>query len=185
MHTLVRAIGILAHTVLDGASDFHTSLHVLALYELEDDIALRRLGVEPLVSLLIPFLHRDNRVLSHSHIEVVLGTVHTQRVGLEATCYLTGRQGIGMHGDEQVGIRLVGDIGTIMQWDEDIRGTSIDHPHVWHIALHISSESQSYVQIDVLLLRLGAQGSSVMPTMTGVDDKCKTLIGSIHTCRQE
>ena len=100
MHALVGTVGTIADTSLNHSGQLYAALHVLALDELEDDIALRRAGIESLIPLLIVLLHRDDGVLSHRHIEIVLGTVHTEGIGLEATSYLSCRQGIGVHGDK-------------------------------------------------------------------------------------
>lgn len=97
MHTLIRTVGTGTYLSLDIARQFYASLHILTLYELEDDVAFRRSRVETLIGLLIALLHRDNGVLSHSHIEIILGSVHTERIGFKTAGYLTGWQRIGMY----------------------------------------------------------------------------------------
>ena len=140
MHPLVRTIGIIANLTLNHSCQLYTALHILALNEFEDDITLRRFRVESLISLLIVLLHRNYRVLPHSHIKIILGTVHTERIGFKSTCYLTCRQSIGMHRDEKVCIGTISYIGTFYQRDKLICFTCINHPYLWHILLYISAE---------------------------------------------
>ena len=144
MHALIRTVGTVAYLSLDIARQFYTSFHILTLYELEDDVALRRSRVETLIGLLIALLHRDNGVLSHSHIEIILGTVHTERISFKTAGYFTGWQRIGMYRDKQVGIGAVGDVGTLLQRNEDIRLTGIDDSHIRHIALNIFAKLQCH-----------------------------------------
>ena len=168
MHALIRTIGAIANAALYHTSQLYATLHILALYELKDDIALRRFRVESLVGLLIPLLHRDDGVLSHSHIQIVLGTVHTECVGFKSSGYLACWQGIGMHRDEEIGIGTIGYVSTLMQWDEDIRLTGIHYPHIGHILLHILTKSQGYSQIDVLLFGNGTKRTRIMTAMTRI-----------------
>ena len=178
MYTLIRTVGTVAYLSLDIARQFYTSFHILTLYELEDDVALRRSRVETLIGLLIAPLHRDNGVLSHSHIEIVLGTVHTERIGFETAGYLTGWQRIGMYRDKQVGIGAVGDIGTLLQRNEDIRLAGIDNSHIRHIALNIFAKLQCHREIDILFFRNSTKCTRIMTAMTWVDNERETAVGA-------
>ena len=177
MHALIRTVGTIADTSLNHSSQLYAALHILALDKLEDDIALRRTGIEALIPLLIVFLHRNNGVLSHRYIEIILGTVHTEGIGLEATSHLSCRQGIGMHGDKEIGIGTVGNIRTLIERDEDIRLAGIDDSYLREILLHILTEAQGNGKIDILFLGYGSECSGIMTTMTGVDNQRKSLIG--------
>ena len=178
MHALVGTVGTIADTSLDHSCQIYAALHVLALDELENDIALRRSGIEALISLLIVLLHRDDGVFPHRHIEIILGTVHTEGIGLEATSHLSCRQGIGMHGDKEIGIGTVGDIRTLIERDEDILRAGIDDSYLREILLHILTEAQGNGKIDILFLGYGSECSGIMTTMTRVDDQRESLIGS-------
>ena len=62
------------------------------------------------------------------------------------------RQRIGVNTDEKVGLRPVGNIGTLVEWDENIGLAGIDDPNIGTVALHHSSESKRHLQVDILLL---------------------------------
>ena len=184
MHTLIRTVGTVAYLSLDIARQFYASFHILTLYELEDDVALRRSWVETLIGLLIARLHRDNGVLSHSHIEIVLGTVHTERIGFKTAGYLTGWQRIGMNRDKQVGIGTVGDVGTLLQGNEDIRLAGIDDSHVRHIALNIFAKLQCHREIDILFFGNSTKSTRIMTAMTWVDNERETAVGACRCQHQ-
>ena len=177
MYTLVRTPGTFTHAALNHSCQIHAALHVLTLDKLEDDVTLWRFRVETFISLLESLLHRDNRVLSHRHIQIVLGAVHTQGIGFKATSHLAGWQCIGMHRDKQVGIGTVGNIRTFMKRHKLILRTGVDDPHLGHVLFHIFTEAQSHGKIHVFLLRHGASRTRIMTTMTRVDNQRKTLVG--------
>ncbi len=83
-------------------AQLYAALHVLALDQLEDDIALRRAGIESLKSLLIALfsIEINGNSLAHRHIEIVLGTVHTEGIGSKPRAIFPCWQGIGVHGDK-------------------------------------------------------------------------------------
>ena len=85
MHPLVYPSTYGTHLALDEFGQVYTLSHVLVLHEFEHDITLRRLRVEAGVALLIVFLDEDDRILSLGHIEVVVGPMHTERIGFEPT----------------------------------------------------------------------------------------------------
>ena len=57
----------------------------MILYELKHDIALRGVGVEALIALLIVLFIQDDLILALGHSQIVGSTVHTQRIGLHAS----------------------------------------------------------------------------------------------------
>ena len=184
MHALIRTVGTVAYLSLDIARQFYASFHILTLYELEDDVALRRSWVETLIGLLIALLHRDNGVLSHSHIEIILGTVHTERIGFKTAGYLTGWQRIGMYRDKQVGIGAVSNVGTLLQRNEDIRLTGIDDSHIRHIALNIFAKLQCHREIDILFFGNSTKCTRIMTAMTWVDNERETAVGACRCQHQ-
>ena len=153
MNSFVRTAGLCADFLLDHLRQLHALGHVLVLYELKHDVTLRGVRVEALIALLIVFLHQNHGVLTLCHIQILSGTVHTQRIYFKAAGNLSFGQGVGMHTDKEVGLGLVGNIGTFIQRDKDIGLAGIDDFHVRTVALHHSAESQSHLQVDVLLLR--------------------------------
>ena len=178
LHALVLTIGSSTRATLYELGEFHALRHVVVLHELKHDIALRRVGVEALIALLIVLLIEDDLVLSLSDGEVVGSTVHTQRIGLQASRDVSLRQGIGMDGDKQVGLVLVGNVGTGVQGDEDVSLAGIYHLHIRTVLLHQLTEGQRHVQVDNLLFGNLAHRTCIMTTMTSVDDQRKTLVGS-------
>ena len=177
MYALIRTTTAIAHAALNHSSQFHAALHVLTLDELEDDVTLGRLRVETLVSLLEALLHRNHRVLSHRHIQIVLGAMHTQRIGFEATCHLACRKRIGVHRDKQVGIGTIGDIRTLMKRNKHILLAGIDNTHLRHVLFHVFTEAQSHGKIDILLHGDGSSRTCIMAAMSWVDNQGKTLVG--------
>ena len=184
MHTLIRTVGTGTYLSLDIARQFYASLHILTLYKLEDDVTLRRSRVETLIGLLIALLHRDNGVLSHSHIEIILGTVHTERIGFKTAGYLTGWQRIGMYRDKQVGIGAVSNVGTLFQRNKDIRLTGIDDSHIRHIALNIFAKLQCHREIDILFFGNSTKCTRIMTAMTWVDNERETAVGACRCQHQ-
>ena len=57
-----------------------------------------------------------------------------------------------MDGDEQVGIGFVGDIRTLLQGDEDIRGACIDDVDIGVLLLKQLAHLERKSQVEVLLL---------------------------------
>ena len=184
MHTLIRTVGTGTYLSLDIARQFYASLHILTLYKLEDDVTLRRSRVETLIGLLIALLHRDNGVLSHSHIEIILGTVHTERISFKTAGYLTGWQRIGMYRDKQVGIGAVSNVGTLFQRNKNIRLAGIDDSHIRHIALNIFAKLQCHREIDILFFGNSTKCTRIMTAMTWVDNERETAVGACRCQHQ-
>ena len=82
--TLVHPTADRAHLALYEFGQIHAIGHVLVLHEFEHDVAFGRIRVESGIPLLVVFLDKDHRVLAFGHIEVVVGPVHTQCIGLES-----------------------------------------------------------------------------------------------------
>ena len=87
-----------------------------------------------------------------------------------------------MDGDKQVSLVLVGNVGTGMQRDKDIRLTGIDDLHIRAVLLYQLAEGQRHIQIDGFLLGNLSNSSCVIAAMAGINDQRKTLIGSKGDC---
>src|SRR3712207_1302713 len=85
MYSFVDTTNTTAHAVLNIPGQLHAFLHVLTLNKLKHDIALRRLRIKSGIGLPIILFHRNHRVLTHSHVQIVLSPVHTQGIGLETS----------------------------------------------------------------------------------------------------
>ena len=97
-----------------------------------------------MIGLLIILFLYDDGVLTHGHVKIIFRTVHTQCIGFETTCDLSTFEGIGMHGNEEVGFVAVSDIGTFLQGDKHIVLARIDDSHVGAIALNVFAKSQCH-----------------------------------------
>ena len=178
LHPLVGSCRRSACALLHHLGQFDTLCHILVLKELEHDIALRRTRVESLVVLLVVFFYQNHRVFSLCHIKVVGRPVHTKGICFQSHSLCSLGQGIGVDGDKEVGLVAVGDIGTLVERDENIGLTSVYYVNAGTIVFHETSEGESNVEIDILLLGKSAKSSGVMPSMSSVDDEREALLGS-------
>ena len=176
MNTLVNSSCSITNCTLNHLRQFYTFLHVCRLYKFKHDIALRRARIEPFIRLFVVFLHRDNRVFPHRHVQVILRPVHTQSIDLKSSCHASSRQGVSMNGDKQVSISLVGNIGTLFQRNEHISRSRINHPYVWTVLLYHPSESQRHIQIDILFFRDCSYGTRIMSSVSGIYHQRKFLV---------
>ena len=90
------------------------------MYQLEEDVALGRIGVETLVVLLVVLLVEDDGILALGHLQVLnialfvaVTTAAAQCVGLVAAGNVSSRQRVDVYGDEEVGLGLVGNLGAL------------------------------------------------------------------------
>ena len=74
-----------------------------------------------------------------------------------------------MYADKHVGLVAVGNVGTLVQGDEDVGLARIDHLHVGAVLLHIAAEGQGHVQVDGLLLGIFAQRTGILAAVAGID----------------
>ena len=101
--------------LLYGLGEFDAFRQIPVLHQFEDDVAFGSVRVEALIFGLVVALVRDNAVFAFGHFKVFCGTVHTECVGL-GTDYniLSGSHRVGMDADEEVGLCLVGNVGTFL-----------------------------------------------------------------------
>ena len=127
--------------------------------------------------LLIVLLDQDDRVFSLRHIKVVGYPVHTEGICLQSHSPCALGQGVGVYGDEEVGLVAVGNVGSLMERDKDVGFACVYDFHLWAVVLHESSEGERHVEVDILLLGESAKSACVMTSMSGVDDERETLLG--------
>ena len=176
----------LTDVFLHVLGQFDAVLHVLVLYELKQDIALRRVRIIAVIGLLVVFLQEDDLVLALCHFQILhhaivltRATALAQGIGLETADRMALRHGIDMDGDKQVGLVLVGNLRPFIQFDEFIGLTSIDDFHTRAVLLHQSSEGQGELQREVLLLDTSiTDGSCIAATMSSIDDQRKFAVCS-------
>src|SRR3712207_9349181 len=95
MYSFVDTTNTSTHAVLNIPGQLHAFFHVLTLNKFKHDIALRRLWIKSGIGLPIILFHRNNGVLTHSHIQIVLSPVHTQGISLETSGHSSRRKEIG------------------------------------------------------------------------------------------
>ena len=94
--------------------------------------------------------------------------MHTQGVRLRAPADAALGQRIGVNADKEVRLGLVGNIGPFGEFHEHIGLAGVHDLHVRTVLLHQPAQFQGYGQVDVLLLALPSQSSSVTSAMTGI-----------------
>ena len=87
-------------------------------------------------------------------------------------------QCVGVDGDKQVGLVLVGNVGTRMQRNKHVRLAGVYHLHVRTVLFHQFTEGQRHIQVDGLLLGNLAHCASVIATVSGINDQGKPFVGS-------
>ena len=152
LHALVLTACRLAGSLLHQFGQLYALCHVAILNKLEHDIAFRGIRVETLITLFVVFLNQDDRILALSDIEIIGSAVHAQCIGFQTARDAPLRQRIGMDADEEVGLGLVGNVGTGMQGHKHIGLAGVDDSHVLTVTLHQPSKGQCHVQVDGLLL---------------------------------
>lgn len=81
-----------------------------------------------------------------------------------------------MDGDEQIGLILIGNLRTAVQFDEGIGLSGIDNLHVGTVLLNHPSESQGILQRQIFLLHLALTDStSITATMSSIDHQRETF----------
>ena len=77
--------------------------------------------------------------------------------------------GIGVYGDEQVGVMAFGEVGPVIQFDISVGGTGQGHPAA-ALAEQIG-QLKGDLQVDGFLGEWGeAAGSGIAAAVTGIDD---------------
>ena len=183
----------LAYIALHVFSQFGAVLHVLVLYKLKHDVALGRIRIEATIILLVVLLLEDDGILTLSHLEVLQDTrllacptAAPQGIGLEAPGNVSLGQGVDVDGDKQVGLVIVGNLRTTVEFHELVGLAGIDHLHVRAVLLNQFSESEGELQGQILLTGLGhADGSCVTATVSGIDDQRESLVLRICRCHAE
>ena len=152
MHPFVRAVGI-PETLLDRGGEADTLCHVLVLQKLEDDVAFRGVRVESGIPLLVVVFDEDYRILFLGHFQVLLRAVQSEGISLRtADAPVSGSHRIGMDGDKEVGLRVIGYFSSSVQGDEHISFAGIDHTRVRTVLPDQPSQFECYAQVDVFFL---------------------------------
>jgi hypothetical protein len=98
----------------------------------------------------------------------------TEGIGFGSSYGSSLRYRIGVNGDEEVGLGIVGYLCPFVQGYEDVLLSGIDDVDIRMIVLDEFAQFQGNVQVDGLLLASLADGTWVTASMTGVDDYRET-----------
>ena len=74
-----------------------------------------------------------------------------------------------MYGDKEVGLGVIGDVGTLVELNELIGLACIDHGDALAVLLNEFAKLEYYVEVDILLFGVGAECSRVFPSMSGIE----------------
>ena len=152
---------------------------MLILAQLEYYVGLGRIRIKPTITRRVVILKHDHRVLSFRHLKIGGALVKPERISGSAvylcavTVLLVDR--ISMYRYKQVGIRLIGDIGTLLKLFEVIAAAGIHHLHILMALFYHVAKLQSHTQVDALLIGFLAYGAEIMTTVTGVNDHHKVF----------
>ncbi len=145
-----------------------TTLEIGVLHEGEQYIRLGRRRIETVIHFEIVVLVRDNAILAHGHVHVLLSLAGTHHV-----CLVTARRrrsgGIDVYGYEQIGIGIVGLTATVYQSHGRIGATGVHHRHIGETPLYLIAHRQSHAQGYVFLPAPGIIGPRIPPAVSGID----------------
>ena len=89
-----------------------------------------------------------------------------------------------MDRDEEVGLVLIGDVGTALQGQENVGLARVDDFHVGTVAFDKPPKGQRYVEIDGFLLGKGSHGSWVVTAVASIYHQHKLARSLIGVHRQ-
>lgn len=164
--------------LLHVLSEVEAFFEVGVLVHSEHHIALGRVGVEALVGgiVLIVGLEEDVGVFLFSDLHVGLALGETHHESLDAGGR-RGGMGVGVDGDEEVGLGLVGHVGALGESDVLVGGTGVEHFDIGVIVLDEFAEFFRDREDEVFLLAPAADGAGFVAPVTGVDHDSFHLTG--------
>ena len=126
-------------------------IHITVLHEFEHDIGVDGVRIETLVGCFIIRLELHYGVLTHRHVEVFLHFLGSEDEGLHATRRFVLRR-VGMDGDKEVCVILVGYIRAGLQRDEDIRRAGINDVDVGVLFVEFLANLEHELEVKIFLL---------------------------------
>ena len=153
------------------------------LHQFEHDVGVDGVRVKALIGRLVVRLEFHNGVLAHGDIEVLLHFFGTEDESLDAArCLGFGR--VGMDGNEQVRVVLVGYVGALLERNEHIRSTCEDHFDIGVLLFEQFADLERQFEIEIFLLGDASDGTGIFSSVTGVEDDGITF-GSHHRQPEE
>ena len=161
--------------LLDLLSHAKRLIHIAILHQLEHDIGVNRVGVKALIGCLVIRLELHDRILPHGHVKVRFHSVGTKDESLYTARFFFLRR-VGMDGDEEVGIRFIGNVRTLLERDKDIGRAGIYDIDVGILLIDLFSHRQYQLEVEVFLLREFSHRARVFSAVPGVEDECIGLL---------
>ena len=177
MHAAVRTVEMAHKMFLYLCSELQRLVHEVILHQFEHDIRIDGVRVEALIGSLIVRLEFHHGILTHGYVEVFLRFLISEDEGLYAFGGFVLR-GVGVNGDEQVGIILIGDVRALLQGDEDVGRTRIDDVHVRVLLLQQPSHFEREGKVEILLLRESSYCPRVLSSVPCIKDDGIGFVGS-------
>ena len=150
-HAAIFPVEVSDEAFLDLLGKTQGLIHIAVLHEFEHDIGVDRVRIETLVGCFIIRLEFHYGVLTHRHVKVFLHFLGSEDKGLHATRRFVLRR-VGMDGDKEVCVILVGYIRTGLQRDEDIRGTGINDVDVRVLFVEFLADLEHELEVKIFLL---------------------------------
>ncbi len=115
------------------------------------------------------------RVFARGHFHGVAGTGEIQVIRFDAARPVI-LAGIGVHGNEQVGLRFIGDFRAALQRNESVVVAREDHFGAGQFLLNEFSEPQRDIEAQIFLHQSGrSDGPGIVPAVPGIDHDAANL----------
>ena len=89
-----------------------------------------------------------------------------------------------MHGNKEIGLIAIGNIGTALECDENIALSRINDTHIRTILFDQSTKGQGNIKINIFLFGERTNGTGIFSAVTGIDHQHKTSIPATG-CRRK
>ena len=168
-HAAVLSIEVSDETFLHLLGKTQGLIHVAVLHQLEHDIGVNRVRVKALVGRFIIRLEFHHGVLTHRHVEILLHFLGSEDEGLHASRGFVLRR-VGMDGDKEVGVILVGNIRAGLQRDEDIRRACINDVDIGVLLVEFLANLEHELEVEIFLLGEFPDRSGVFASVTRIQN---------------
>ena len=140
-HALVGASGMFHQLLLRQGGEVEAAVQMHVARQLEDDVRLGAVGVEPPVGGRVVVLQLHHGVLAHGHAHVLLGLVGAEgvyagAVHRRASGALPGHR-VDVDADEEVAFLAVGDVGALLEGEEIVAVAGEDYAGVRTSVLYL------------------------------------------------
>ena len=169
-YTSISPIEMSDKALLDLLSHAQGLIHIAVLHQLEHDIGVNRVGVKALIGCLVIRLELHDRILPHGYVEVRFHSIGTEDESLHTPRFFFLRR-VGMDRDEEVSVRFIGNVRTLLERDKDICRTGIYDVHIGILLIDLFSHRQYQLEVEVFLLGEFSHRARVFSAVSGVEDE--------------